>query len=126
MCPYFYFIFFVAQTKDVSASGVTFRRNARGSSSVGKENSKKPGGNLANVRGGEKTLTCDLSFLSLLFFLFGDAVVTVRHYGSGLDTEWTYSGQASPRPADSTGSVTAWGGARSRKRKHWHGGPVSG
>lgn len=50
-----------------------------------------------------KTLTFDFSFLST-----GDAVVTVRQHGSGLDKEWTYSGQASPRTADSTGRRTAW------------------
>lgn len=39
---------------------------------------------------------------SLSSLCTGDAVVTVRQYGSGSDTEWTYSGQASPRTADST------------------------
>lgn len=45
-------------------------------------------------------MTFDFSFLS---FSTGDAVVTVRQYGSGSDKKWTYSGQASPRTADSTG-----------------------
>lgn len=47
-----------------------------------------------------ETLTFDFSFLSLST---GDAVVTVRQHRSGLDTEWTYSEQASPRTVDSTG-----------------------
>lgn len=44
----------------------------------------------------EPSLTFDFSFLST-----ADAVVTLRHYGGGSDTEWTDRGQASPRTVDS-------------------------
>lgn len=74
----------------------------------GKKTPKSQEGIPANVRGGENFDLRPLFPFSPFLFVW-DAVVTVRHYGSGLDTEWTHSGQASPRPADSTGSVTAWG-----------------
>lgn len=42
----------------------------------------------------EPSLTFDFSFLST-----ADAVVTLRHYGGGPDTEWTDRGQARPGTA---------------------------